>query len=120
MRSHCLIASLVYLLLAGGGYADDSLRDLCPDRPGKNTSACTVDEGHFQVESDLFNGTFARAGGITTDTYLITNPTLKYGITSDADLEAEIVPYEIVRTHDSKADSTLTAEGVGDLFLRAK
>jgi len=45
---------------------------------------------------------------------------LKYGITSDADLEAEIVPYEIVRTHDSKADSTLTAEGVGDLFLRAK
>ncbi|MBI3678069.1 MAG: hypothetical protein HY243_15780 [Proteobacteria bacterium] len=40
------------------------LRPLCPDRPGKGTSACTGDEGYFQIESDVFNETIERSGGI--------------------------------------------------------
>ena len=55
-------------------------------------------QGHFQYESDLFNGTFFREGGVTNDTYLVTNPTLKYGLTKTLDIEANIAPYEVVTT----------------------
>ena len=31
------------------------LRALCTDRPTKSTGPCTVDAGHWQVESDIYN-----------------------------------------------------------------
>jgi hypothetical protein len=91
---------------------------LCADRPTKSNNACTVLPGTWQLETDLFNGTFQSGGGITTDTYLIGNPTLKYGLAENWDVEANLVPYEIVRTHD--AFGTRTLGGIGDLFLRVK
>jgi hypothetical protein len=101
-------------------HADDGLRDLCPDRPGKGTSACTVDPGYFQLESDIFNGTFQRAGSISTETYYVTDPNLKYGVSGDFDIEASIAPDVIVRSHDSRTGATQTWSGIGDLYLRAK
>lgn len=91
---------------------------ICADRPTKSNNACAVEPGTWQLETDLFNGTFQRAGGVTTDTYLITNPTLKYGVAEKWDVEANLVPYEIVRTHDAAGTQTLS--GIGDLFLRVK
>ncbi|MFL6691117.1 MAG: transporter [Alphaproteobacteria bacterium] len=95
--------------------ADDTI---CADRPTKSNNACTVDAGTWQIETDLFNATLQRSGGVTTDTWLITNPTLKYGLASALDFEASIVPYEIVGTHD--AFGTHTLDGNGDLFLHVK
>lgn len=94
------------------------LSDICTDRPTKSSNACTVDAGHLQYESDLYDGTFQRLHGVTTDTSLVTNPTLKYGVASDLDVEVNIAPYEVVRTRDASGASMLG--GVGDLFLRAK
>jgi hypothetical protein len=91
---------------------------ICADRPTKSNNACTAEPGTWQLETDLFNGSFQRSGRITTDTYLVTNPTLKYGIAPALDLEANMVPYEIMRMHD--ASGTHTLSGIGDLFLRAK
>src|SRR5208337_453436 len=59
-------------------------------------------------------------GGVTTTTELYTNPTLKLGITNTLDFEVNIAPYERVTVHDSGTGVTTTAEGVGDLFLKAK
>ncbi len=107
------------LMLTGPALADDtSLRDLCPDRPGKGTSACTVDAGHFQLEVDAFDGAFQRDDGVTTDTYFVANPTLKFGFTDNFDIEANIAPFEIIRTRDASGAETET--GIGDLFLRSK
>jgi hypothetical protein len=99
--------------------ASTALPAICTDRPTKSNAACTVDEGHWQYESDLFNGSFIREGGVTTDTYLVTNPTLKYGLTKSIDLEANIAPYEVVSTHDKFGNSS-TVGGAGDLYLRLK
>jgi hypothetical protein len=99
------------------GSAPD-LPAICTDRPTKSNVPCTVDAGHFQLESDLFNGTFQKTGGVTTDTYLATNPTLKYGVSKTLDLEVNIAPYEVVHTSGAGAHSDLG--GVGDLYLRAK
>ena len=118
-------AALAWVLGAGACWAKDApapgaLRPLCPDRPSKGTSACTVDQGHLQLETDLFNGTWDRSGGVSTDTYLFTNPTLKFGVTDAFDIEANIVPYAQVRTVDHNAGTSSTASGVGDLYLRGK
>lgn len=120
-----LAAALAWVLGAGACWAQDApapgaLRPLCPDRPSKGTSACTVDQGHLQLETDLFNGTWDRSGGVSTDTYLFTNPTLKFGVTDAFDIEANIVPYAQVRTVDHSAGTSSTASGVGDLYLRGK
>ena len=98
--------------------AADDATPICADRPTKSNNACAVDTGSWQIETDLFNGTFQREDGVTTDTYLLTNPTLKYGVAENWDVEANIAPYEIVRTHD--AGGTQTLSGIGDLFLRVK
>ena len=95
------------------------LPSICTDRPTKSNYACTVEAGHFQYEADLFNGSFQRLHGTTTDVYLATNPTFKFGVSKSVDLEANIVPYEIVHTHDKFGDSS-NVEGVGDLYLRVK
>jgi len=56
---------------------DADLRSLCTDRPTKSTSPCTVDAGHWQVESDVYNYTVQTDAGVTTTTQLFTNPTLR-------------------------------------------
>jgi hypothetical protein len=99
---------------------DADLRSLCTDRPTKSTSPCTVDAGHWQIESDVYNVTQQSAGGVTVDTQLFTNPTLKLGVTNALDLEVNIAPYETVTTHDAASGATSRASGVGDLYLRAK
>ena len=96
--------------------APSALRDLCVDRPGKGTSACTIDAGHFQIEADIFNGTFA--GSDRTDIYA--NPTIKFGVTDDIDVELNFVPFVQIRTKVGSTGATTTLSGVGDLFLRAK
>ena len=107
----------VAMAFAIAAMADDD-SPICADRPTKSNNACAVLPGTWQLETDIFNGTFQRGGGVTTDTYLITNPTLKYGIAENWDVEANLVPYELVRTHD--AFGTHTLDGIGDLFLKVK
>jgi hypothetical protein len=99
---------------------DADLRSLCTDRPTKSDGACTVDAGHWQLESDLYNVTFQTTDGVSTRTQLFTDPTLKLGVTNALDLEVSIAPYEQVTTHDSVGGVRTDAGGVGDLYLRAQ
>ena len=99
--------------------ATPALSAICTDRPTKSNAACTVDAGHVQYESDIINGTFLRLDHTTTDTWLVVNPTLKYGLTSNIDLEANIAPLEVVRVRDPDGDQHSIA-GVSDLYLRLK
>ena len=104
------------MLCGAAAAADDT--PICADRPTKSNNACTVEPETWQLETDLFNGAFQRSGSVTTDIYLLTNPTLKYGIAENWDVEANRVPYEIVRLHDQFGTRTLS--GIGDLFLKVK
>lgn len=95
------------------------MQPICADRPTKSNGPCTVDAGHFQLEADIVNASFMHASGVTTDSWLLFNPTLKYGLTSNLDIEANIDPLEIVRVKDA-AGAVTTQSGVSDLFLRLK
>jgi hypothetical protein len=98
----------------------DLERSFCTDRPTKSTGPCTVDAGHFQIESDIFNVTLDRSGGQNTNTFLFSNPTLKLGLTNTADIEVNLTPYEQVDVRDRLSGAKTHAEGVGDLYLRGK
>jgi hypothetical protein len=96
----------------------DQLRGFCTDRPPKANLPCTVDAGHWQYESDLLNWTNAVSGGVTTNTVLFTNPTVKLGLTNRMDLELNMAPVETVTTKGPLGKQTVI--GVGDLFVRVK
>ncbi|MGA3403144.1 MAG: transporter [Acetobacteraceae bacterium] len=97
---------------------DDQMRSFCTDRPPKANLPCTVDAGHLQYESDLLNWTGSQTGGVTTNTWLFTNPTLKLGLTNRIDLELNMAPVETVTSRSALAKQSLT--GIGDLFVRTK
>jgi len=91
---------------------------ICPDRPGKGTSACTTDAGHWQAELGVYDTSLQRRAGVTTDTAGAGSLLLKYGISANADLEAGVTLTQSLRVHD--ASGTVTTRGFGDLFLHAK
>ncbi len=118
------VLGLVMATIGSTAFADGgqtaTLRPLCTDRPTKSTSPCTVDAGHVQVESDLFNVTVDRSGGQTTVTWLATNPTIKLGLTDTLDGEINLAPLVSVRTRDRSTGQVSRVSGVGDLSLRLK
>jgi hypothetical protein len=130
--------ALVAMMVAGGAWADDAAapapdksgytlfnptpaaaeRAFCTDRPTKSTGTCTVDAGHLQYETDLVNYTYDREGGVTTQTWLYTNPTLKLGVTNTLDLEVNMAPWETISTQSHGVKHSLS--GIGDLYFKAK
>jgi hypothetical protein len=111
--------SLLAALMATPALADD-LRPLCPDRPGKGTSPCTVDTDHLQVEVDAFDVTTQRQGNISTTVYDIADPELRFGVSDNLELSADFAPYMQARSRDRTSGVTTTASGIGDLTLRLK
>jgi hypothetical protein len=106
------------LLLAALPARADDLAPICPDRPGKGTSPCTLAAGHAQVELGLFDESFQRRSGVTTDTGNAGAALAKLGVNDWMDVEAGMALYQFQRVHD--ASGTMTASGIGDLFLRSK
>ncbi len=106
------------LLLALPAVADDGLQDLCSDRPTKSTDPCSVDMGHWQVESDFVNYSEEKDNGLKTETLVVADPTVKWGLTSDSDVEISFTPYESIRQSSTKTHNIVS--GFGDIYLRYK
>lgn len=115
-RNIALLAG-VALLWALPARAND-LGPICPDRPGKGTSPCTLASGHAQFELGLFDESFQRRSGVTTDSGNAGSLLAKWGLSDRVDVEAGMALYQFQRVHD--ATGTSTASGIGDLFLHAK
>ncbi|MBA2588687.1 MAG: transporter [Alphaproteobacteria bacterium] len=111
-----IVAALILLAALPVQAAD--LGPICPDRPGKGTSPCTLAAGHAQVELGLFDESFLRRSGVTTDTGNAGAVLAKYGVSDRMDVEAGMALIQFQRVHD--ASGTVNSSGVGDLFLRAK
>ena len=111
------LAAALVLLAALPAQAQD-LGPICPDRPGKGTSPCTLARGHAQVELGLFDESTQRRSGVTIDTGNAGALLGKFGISDRVDVEAGMALYQFQRVHS--AAGTVKASGVGDLFLRTK
>ncbi len=100
---------------------DALLRGFDTDRPTKSNVPVTVDAGHFQYESDLFNYLHSNAGGVSFRNYTAFDPVLKVGLTNSTDLELQFGGYNWINEKDPGTGApVLKAQGAGDLTLRLK
>ncbi|MBB4839138.1 hypothetical protein HNP52_002207 [Sphingomonas kyeonggiensis] len=107
------------LLAATAAHAQD-LRPLCPDRPGLDTPACTVDQGHLIVESGLADWSLDRDPSQRTDSFTFGELLLRYGITSNTEVQLGWTALGTVRTHDRIAGTVTHGSGVGDTTLAVR
>jgi hypothetical protein len=98
--------------------APTDIGPICTDRPTKSNAVCTVLEGMVQVETDLFFWSRTDLGPVRSDVLLYTNPTIKYGIGPDTDIQFNIAP--IVEVRSEAGGATTSQTGTGDLFVRLK
>jgi hypothetical protein len=99
---------------------EDEMRSFSTDRPPKSNSPYTVDAGHFQYETELVNYSYQRTGPAQIETLMAPNPTIKVGLTNDADFEVNIAPFVSVHTFNHATAIKQDFTGNGDLFTRLK
>jgi len=93
------------------------LRDLCPDRPGLGTPACTLDAGHMVIELGLGDWTRDKAGSVRTDTITAGDALVRFGLNDSLEAQIGWTAYGHVRIHDSATGMIDTASGTGDVTL---
>ncbi|MET0365016.1 MAG: transporter, partial [Sphingobium sp.] len=96
------------------------LRELCSERPGLTTAACTVDPGHVQVELGFGNWTLDRQDDEREDRVEAGDILIRSGLGSKIELQIGGIAYGHVRTLDRKGGSVRTAQGGGDVTLGLK
>lgn len=96
------------------------LRELCADRPGFNTAACTVDPGHLQVEIGLTGWTLDKQPDERTDSIDAGDILLRYGVGPTTELRLGWAAFGHVRTRDRITGAVERTQGVGDVTLALK
>ena len=117
MRGHHLILGA---MLLGAGSAATAADDqpICADRPSRSTGECTVPTGSWQIETGLVDWSRDRSGGGTADTTLWGGSLIKYGISSNADVEVGITPLETLSVQAGSSRQRFAS--FGDLVIRTK
>ncbi len=100
----------------------DKLREMSTDRPDTTESPFTVDVGHFQLELSFVDVTSDKRSddGFLSRSLEIAPMLLKLGVLDNMDLQLGIAPYTRTHQTDEATGATTTAQGFGDLTLRAK
>src|SRR3954468_18587522 len=106
---------LLGFLIAAPAMAEDSLRDLCAERPGLDTPACTVDPGHLQVEMGLGDWTLDRQPDSPTDTYDTDDISARYGVATSTEIRFGWTAYAHSRTRDRRTCAVDRVSGTGNI-----
>jgi hypothetical protein len=111
---------LASLLLASPVMAEDKLRELCAERPGLDTPACTVDAGHLQIETGLADWTLDKAADSRSDTLIAGDFLVRYGVGDSTEIRLGWTAYGHVRTRDLTTGTIDHISGVGDVTIGLK
>ena len=114
-RTPSLLLAAAALLTVAGPARAGRLRDLCPDRPGLGTPACTMDPGHVMVELGLGDWSLTRQGGEREDDLSTGDLLVRYGLGSSLELQLGWTAYSHVRTRSGT--TVAHRSGAGDLFV---
>jgi hypothetical protein len=98
----------------------DCMRKFDTDRPDVTESPITVDAGHVQTESDIFNYTRSRPDeeGTVTEKFLFGSTNVRVGVTNNAELDFLLQPYNAVRAR--MINPRLTSWDAGPDVLEAR
>jgi len=112
---------LAFLLLIAAAPAQaQELRDLCPDRPGMGTPACTVDKGHVEVEVGLADWTRDSQPDSRSDTILIGDALARIGVGDSAELRVGWTAFGHERDIDRTTGQVDRASRAGDVTVGIK
>ena len=98
------------------------MREFEPDRPDLTNNPFTVDAGHVQFESDLFNYSLSRPDeqGTITEKFLFGSTNIRVGITNNTELQFLLQPINAVRTRFKKPAMTTWDAGPDVLEITGK
>jgi hypothetical protein len=103
---------------------DNLLRDFAPDRPGFTNGPRTIDAGHFQIETGLFEyGRDTHNPDFTNtrnETFTWGDTELRIGMANWIELDLAIPFYTEQRVKDLSLGHTERTSGIGDLVVGAK
>jgi Putative MetA-pathway of phenol degradation len=98
------------------------MREFSTDRPDITESPFTVNAGHVQTESDIFN--YARSkpdeNGTVTEKFLFGSTNVRVGVTNNAELDFLLQPYNAVRIRMINPPRTSWNAGPDVLEARTK
>ena len=95
-------------------------RELCSDRPGLNTPACTVDPGRLQVEIGLAGWTLDRQPDERSDEIDAGEIELRYGVGPTTELRLGWTAFGHIRTRDRLSGAIERSSGTGDVTIGLK
>ena len=113
-----LVAGLIAAAPAIAQGEPSKERDLCTDRPGLGTPACTVDKGRVVVEVGLADWTRDDSGGARTDTTLFGDALVRIGVSDSTEVQLGLTSLGYQRMRD--AGGVTRATRVGDAFVGIK
>lgn len=106
---------LVALMPAMALAQEDKPRDLCADRPGLGTPACTVDKGRVVVELGLGDWTREQDGASRTDMIQAGDLLMRLGLTKHLEAQVGWTAYGHVRVRDRVSGAVEKDDGIGDM-----
>lgn len=112
-RTFFMVAALAASVPAEAGEG----RDLCPDRPGLGTPACTVDEGDIVLELGIGDWTSDRSGPERVDIVLAGDALLRVGLTSSLEAQIGWTAVGRVRERDRALGTRSTRTQTGDVTI---
>jgi len=114
LRSLLLLAAATTAVPAA---AKEESHDLCPDRPGLGTPACTVEPGSMLFEIGLADWTLDRATDSRTDSWAFGDALLRAGLTPSLEVQLGWTMVGHVRERDLATGDTTSRTRTGDVTL---
>ena len=96
------------------------LRDLCTDRPGLGTPACTVDAGHVFAELGAIDWTLERDAVTRSDTVTAGDLLVRLGLTPTMEVQLGWSAFGHVRMRDRASGAIERDSGIGDITLAVR
>ncbi len=114
LRSVLMLAALA---LAMPAIAAEGRRDLCPDRPGLGTPACTLDAGATMIEIGIADWTLDRNADSRIDSFAFGGALLRAGLTPSLEVQVGWTMLGHVRERDRVTGDVTRGTRTGDVTL---
>ena len=98
-------------------FANEDRRDLCPDRPGLGTPACTAEPGTILFEIGLADWTLDRTAGSRSDSWTFGDALLRAGLTPSLEVQLGWTMLGHVRERDRVTGDMARRTRTGDVTL---
>lgn len=97
--------------------AAEERRDLCPDRPGLGTPACTIDAGAIMLEVGMAGWTLDRTADSRTDAFTFGDALFRAGLTPSLEVQLGWTMLGHVRERDRATGDVTRRTRTGDVTI---